>query len=97
MKIKVTQEHIDRGDPRDYHRCALARAFKDAGCSGIAVISGVTGFFNGKWFCWNPPPRISNFIGRYDQYGRTAVAPFNFDFPIYELIGEDADAPVNAT
>lgn len=81
MKIKVTQEHIDKGERSLCAFCPVALAFKDvfpdkkvqAGI-GVAIIEDAK-YLLAEY--WDLPREASNFIEQFDR--GFPVYPFEFD------------------
>ena len=74
MDIQITQDHLDRGKPRNATACAVALALKDAGFREIQVgpyslsaappnwpASAIVSFTN--------TPNLRDFVDAHDQVG----------------------------
>jgi hypothetical protein len=80
MKIKVTQEHIDKGCPQLGRKCPIAYAIFEATGKRV-VVGGRSVWFESK--CHIPLPGIAAyFVITYDR--GCNVSPFEFDLD-YEL------------
>lgn len=88
MLIKVTQEHIDQGKPRDCASCPIAKAInsllKDKySCevaSRVMTIREIDAF---KWILgFDTPETCAKFIIKFDNL--KPVEPFEFELDIHE-------------
>ena len=80
MRIRVTQDHIDKGVPMQGEECPVAIAIKectdlDPVVVGYNVIRGRT--VNREMFIANSPQQVSDFVSHFD--GSEAVMPFEFE------------------
>lgn len=83
MKVKVTQEHIDKGKPGAPYSCPVALAIRDSipnivnagvGRTTIEMIDQ-----HGNWLCYDAPRSVKKFVIAYDY--KKPVEPFNFFMP----------------
>ncbi len=94
MKIQVTQEDIDRGEPAEAKCCPIALALS-------RTLNGVSVWVEKEYIVVNPdchyiaervpternravtlPPEAQYFIAEFDDNGPDDVGPFEFDLPI---------------
>jgi hypothetical protein len=82
MKIKVTQDHIDRGVRRKPEFCPVALACKDAGFHHASVGLGSIELMKGDGpeIYVDTPDEINDFICAFDS--SKPVAPFEVDLPL---------------
>lgn len=81
MKIKVTQEHIDKGAIGDCSLCPIALALKENGFNDFLVDSSA--IFNKEHTLYmHLPFELIMWIKNFDK-GKQ-VEPFEFDFIIQE-------------
>lgn len=77
MRINVTQSDINKGDKRNAHSCAVARAVRRATkAKEISITYGVISVGR-KEFAMSS--QVSNFISDFDAY--LSVRPFSFALP----------------
>jgi hypothetical protein len=68
LRIDLSRECIDNGHRRDYNRCPIALALRNAGATKISVGSLCATFtYNGKKYLTDDK-RIGNFITLFDKY-----------------------------
>lgn len=85
MKIKVTQEHIDRGTKKACSTCPVALALREATgmeCEVSTTIAFLPNNDNGIPL----PIDAKDFIRRFDA--GTLVQPFEFELPIPWALGQ---------
>lgn len=76
MKIKVTQEHINRGIRRDDSKCAIALALKDHGFRNPCV-TDTNVCLDKNLRCYRDlSKRAMKFVEKYDS--NKPVKPFTF-------------------
>ena len=81
MKIIVTQEDIDRGEPTECGRCPVARAIKRAtGRKRLKVWTAMV-IISQKRFSLSQ--RVTDFIYAFDN--AEPVKPFSFSLPLEKL------------
>lgn len=83
VKIKVTQQHIDKGIPCHPSKCAIAIALADVLVSQMSVAVGcgcVTTFRHGRRFDYDLPEDANNFAEMFDC--RQPVKPFAFELDL---------------
>jgi len=81
MRIKVTQDHIDRGHERNGSSCPIALAIGEMGMDSVFVGSNIT--FSCPTFgvvSERTPPVAVQFICEFDS--ELPVEPFEFDLPL---------------
>lgn len=84
MKILVTQEHIDKGEPLKCYKCPIAHAIQEAtGDLNWRVYDKVCG---NKTEIYELPSVAVKFVRTFDMIGATIVEPFEFDLPIEESV-----------
>lgn len=77
MRISVTQSDINKGDKRNAHSCAVARAVRRATkAKEVSITYGVISVGR-KEFAMSS--QVSNFISDFDAY--LSVRPFSFALP----------------
>lgn len=82
MKIKVTQEHIDKGVTLDNCLCPVALACKDAGLEQPRV-DAFTVYVLGKHpYLYSLPRTARIFIANFDDH--EPVHPFEFEIEVPE-------------
>lgn len=90
LKVKVTQEHINKGKPGYDNACALALAIQDAWPEVKAsVLPGLNVYFYKKGtdrasFRSDMPPEATRFADLFDA-NKLFVGPADFEFEV-ELI-----------
>lgn len=80
MKIKVTQDHINRGKCADARKCAVALAIFDAigerldrvGCFNVELMDRKVDL----------PPEAMEWILNFDTASKAGAQPFEFDLDI---------------
>ena len=78
MKIKVTQEHIDKGVKNCVFNCPVAIAATEA--FGKPTTANYHTLLVGGKRLHDLPRKVKNFILRFDQYGNAPwVKPFEFE------------------
>lgn len=84
MRITVTEEHIQKGEPTAARCCPVALAIKDAtgrrGSLGLRAIYVYSG--GGEWETFEPPTTVALFRDAFDA--GEPVQPFSFDLPLDE-------------
>lgn len=81
MRISVTQSDINKGDKRNAHSCAVARAVRRATkAKEVSITYGVISVGR-KEFAMSS--QVSNFISDFDAY--LNVKPFSFTLPRVKL------------
>lgn len=79
--VKVTQEHIDKGNRRRSESCPIALAIKDINCYRYIIVGAdrVCTILNegNKIEEHKLPVEAINFIRRFDKY--FSVKPFEFE------------------
>jgi hypothetical protein len=76
-KVKVTQDHIDRGTPESSSSCPIALCLKEEFATlhvDVDVLEGtrLSILINGKELQVSNPKRLINFIIGFDNYGKTS-------------------------
>lgn len=72
--VKVTQDHIDRGEPESCISCPVALAARDVGIRVDVYAEAVV--FHHNYKTVRPPDSVSAFVERFDQ--NATVEPFEF-------------------
>lgn len=80
MKIKVTQEHINKGVPGSHCMCPIALAMLEAVNDLFSVHGYHVHYFHRMWVWFSLPTSASMFVERFDRNKK--VKPFEFDLPI---------------
>lgn len=77
MRIQVTQEDIDQGEPGEPESCAVAKAIRRQLKPQHVQVTDVIEINNSDF---EAPPAVIEFIERYDHGHR--VQPFEFDLAV---------------
>lgn len=81
MQISVTQQDIDEGCLIDCYFCPIARALTRHTGKRWSVSGGfATVIVYGRVESVQLPKEASEFVRNFDCHGRSAVAPFSFEF-----------------
>lgn len=85
VRVKVTQEHIDRGEPNNMHACPVLFALRDAGIPAECVY---TSFFEvDASFSYNFPESVVEEIKGFDYMNLgMGMVPFEFDVDVPERL-----------
>ena len=84
MKIKVTQECIDKGRRYETRRCPIAIAIRKATSTvGWEVYRSVIYHKGQSTFTTS---RVKSFINKFDLYGKKGVLPCEFDICVEKLL-----------
>lgn len=82
MLVKVTQKHLDEGEPCSCANCPVSLAIKEAFVKekllGCRVSSThVAAFFNKQTVCSQLPQEVTHFVLKFDL--KEKVEPFEFE------------------
>lgn len=75
MKIKVTQEHIDKGVVSNCNRCPVALAVQEALANDSATVG--SSFIHTGIKSIEMPEEVYNFVHDFDAF--LSVKPFEFE------------------
>lgn len=96
MKIQVTQEDIDAGEPEDACLCAIALAIQEFlgkpwGDSSVSVLSGDEIRIDGVRYVAADVEKTDEFLGAFDGNDWDENPPMPFELERTEYTPEDPD------
>ena len=90
-KIKVTQGHINKGEPHAACYCPIALAMIDMGFEDIEVVSNrASGELDGSYYGTDLPVEAQIFVVSFDENPTSAfIKPFEFEVDFFKWNEEE--------